>query len=653
MANATIKYGEGNWAIGENVALAYNDTNNNFKPLPFNFTRGSEATFVNRQGLIESTNVIGEEEIQNGSFQLGSELVIGGDFSNPSDWLLIGLNLSISNGKGISTGSNFGAQFTQAILTPNRTYKLTFDIVDYTSGEIGTTSSYYGETNLFNSVGTHTAIFTSLSQTDLKLYSQNFIGSIDNVSVKEVPNWILDGGWSISGGKATQDGTNGDLEQTSLVTGLSYKVTLEVSNYVQGALVVRLGAANAIASIAANGTYTFYGVASTTLFRLRAQVGFIGSIDNVSVKEITYATNTPRIDFSNDAEGALLLEPQRLNNINKSNSITPLSYQSNVIKAENSGVSPDGSNNAMSITANSTNGVHRAGYAGGGNGSFSADDILTFSMFVKPNGVNYVAVGGFFGSENVVFDLINGTVVSESANVLGSKIQSLTNGWFRVSSTYEFQNTIGSGLPYAGVLLMQNSTSQGSWTGNDVDGILAYGFQLEEGSYSTSYIPTNGTPNTRLGEVCSDSGNSSFINSEEGVLYAEIQGLTDSAANRFISLGDGTSSNSIGLYLNSNSGKISVEVRRNGGSNEYIETTSVLQTDMNKIAVKYKDNDYQLWANGVKVAFSTTALVPTTLSTISFKPQAALSSRFYGKTKSLQVFSEALSDAELQTLTTI
>ena len=28
--------------------------------------------------------------------------------------------------------------------------------------------------------------FTSLSQTELRLYSQNFIGSIDNVSVKEV-----------------------------------------------------------------------------------------------------------------------------------------------------------------------------------------------------------------------------------------------------------------------------------------------------------------------------------------------------------------------------------------------------------------------------------------------------------------------------------
>ena len=116
---------------------------------------------------------------------LGSELITGGDFSNPSDWNLSGINLSISNGKGISTGSNFGAQFKQTILTINKTYKLVFDIVDYTSGAIGLTANYYGTQQTFNSVGTHTAYFTSLNQTELRLYSENFIGSIDNVSVKE------------------------------------------------------------------------------------------------------------------------------------------------------------------------------------------------------------------------------------------------------------------------------------------------------------------------------------------------------------------------------------------------------------------------------------------------------------------------------------
>ena len=40
MAN-TFKFGNGEWAVGKETALAYNDENSNFKPLPFTFDRGS------------------------------------------------------------------------------------------------------------------------------------------------------------------------------------------------------------------------------------------------------------------------------------------------------------------------------------------------------------------------------------------------------------------------------------------------------------------------------------------------------------------------------------------------------------------------------------------------------------------------------------
>lgn len=53
MAN-TFKFGNGNWAVKDGYALAYNDENNNFKPLPFDFTRASSATRVNKQGLVET-----------------------------------------------------------------------------------------------------------------------------------------------------------------------------------------------------------------------------------------------------------------------------------------------------------------------------------------------------------------------------------------------------------------------------------------------------------------------------------------------------------------------------------------------------------------------------------------------------------------------
>ena len=49
----TLKFGAGKWATGTDTVLAYNDENSNFKPLPFDFTRASTATVVNKLGLIE------------------------------------------------------------------------------------------------------------------------------------------------------------------------------------------------------------------------------------------------------------------------------------------------------------------------------------------------------------------------------------------------------------------------------------------------------------------------------------------------------------------------------------------------------------------------------------------------------------------------
>ena len=53
MAN-TLKFGAGQWATKEGSTLAYNDENDNYKPLPFTFTRASNATVVNKAGLIET-----------------------------------------------------------------------------------------------------------------------------------------------------------------------------------------------------------------------------------------------------------------------------------------------------------------------------------------------------------------------------------------------------------------------------------------------------------------------------------------------------------------------------------------------------------------------------------------------------------------------
>ena len=49
-----VKLGNGNWAVKEDKLLAYNDNSGLFFNKEFDFTRGSTATYVGRDGLIAS-----------------------------------------------------------------------------------------------------------------------------------------------------------------------------------------------------------------------------------------------------------------------------------------------------------------------------------------------------------------------------------------------------------------------------------------------------------------------------------------------------------------------------------------------------------------------------------------------------------------------
>ena len=53
--------------------------------------------------------------------------------------------------------------------------------------------------------------------------------------------------------------------------------------------------------------------------------------------------------------------------------------------------------------------------------------------------------------------------------------------------------------------------------------VYMLGFQVEQQSYATSYIPTAGASATRNQELCNNA--TPVINSEEGTLYAEISAL--------------------------------------------------------------------------------------------------------------------------------
>tara|TARA_B110000908_G_scaffold172644_1_gene241603 strand:- start:14285 stop:15727 length:1443 start_codon:yes stop_codon:yes gene_type:complete len=97
--------------------------------------------------------------------------------------------------------------------------------------------------------------------------------------------WSKGAGWTISNGKASNDGSNGNLTQASILeVGKVYLITITVSDYVSGGIQVSAGAGPR-GTVTANGTYTFIQTAqSNSSFYVVSSV-FVGSVESVSVQE--------------------------------------------------------------------------------------------------------------------------------------------------------------------------------------------------------------------------------------------------------------------------------------------------------------------------------------------------------------------------------
>ena len=190
-------------------------------------------------------------------------------------------------------------------------------------------------------------------------------------------------------------------------------------------------------------------------------------------------------------------------------------------------------------------------------------------------------------------------------------------------------------------------------TGNSSKGFRVVGWQIEAGSYPTSYIPTVASSVTRNADVISKTGISSLIGQTEGTLFVETLSLFNSLS-RDISLSDGTLNNRITIgYLDVN-GRYTIQVIKGGViqvSNTFI---TINQSLNNKIALSYKENLFKLFINGVLVFTDSLGetFLPNTLSMILLNRSNG-QNVFTGNLNKLQLYKTALTDEQCINLTTI
>ena len=112
---------------------------------------------------------------------------------------------------------------------------------------------------------------------------------------------------------------------------------------------------------------------------------------------------------------------------------------------------------------------------------------------------------------------------------------------------------------------------------------------------------------------------------------------------------NGDFTNSVSIKFRSTENLIFGIIYSSGNISTLMQYTLPDDTQFNKIAISYAENNFSLWVNGIKVLTDTSGNAPIGLNNLSFNLGTEL---FYGKTKNLQVFNHALTDEELQTLTT-
>jgi len=377
----------------------------------------------------------------------------------------------------------------------------------------------------------------------------------------------------------------------------------------------------------ANGDGDFTHSRGSTATRVNKD----GLIEEVSshVARLDY----PLIDGEVQDCPALLLEPSRGNSAEYSEDFTNWSSTTVTVTA-NQGISPDGSQTADSAATNNVNGAVTDGFSVSNDSS-----TRTLSIFVKyvSGTSDFMLRGAYTGGSSVAkrtkFDISTGSIITTDTT---ASIQNYGNGWYRLSQ--QITNNSSGNTNLAFQLFTTNDTvSTNEW--------LIWGAQLETSSYVTSYIPNLSTGSTtRSADACNGSGTSAEFNDSEGVLFLETAMLSTSSNNSTFRIDDSASfGDRVRIRFTTTTNQINALSTSGLSGQPNINYTANDVTNQNKIALKYQVNQIDLFFNGFKVGTSTGNAAPTGLNNLQLGTE--------GNVKQLMTFKTALTDSELETLT--
>ena len=495
-------------------------------------------------------------------------------------------------------------------------------------------------------------------RTNLALYSEDATNGVYtkiNITVTADSTTAPDG--TLTADTITATAASGNLQGVVTITsGLVYTVSVWLKRKTGTGTIQLRGVSNTSTTVSITSEWARYSV-SLTASDIYGRYGVllqdsgdevyawgfqleVGDIATEYIPTTTTAVsvgmlaNVPRIDYTGGGCGKLLLESQRSNLVTYSEQIDNAAWgKTNATITANSTISPDGTQNADKVIADTTNGVHRIE-----QDKATAAQVATQSVFAKASGYNFIAVEN--GGELAYFNISTGVVGSVSGGT--ASIQDYGNGWYRCILT-------ATALNSKSYIYICSADNVITFAGDNTSGVFTWGAQFEaNASYVSSYIPTLASSVTRLADEAFKTGISSLIGQTEGTMFVEIDS-PQFLSGSYIGISDGTTSNRQIFGFEGASGN-------SGALRLYGFWTFIYGTfasgEKIKVALAYKNNDFALYVNGTQAGTNSGATISGTLSQFGFNSGASAQS-YQGNVYQTELYKERLTNAELATLTTL
>ena len=395
-------------------------------------------------------------------------------------------------------------------------------------------------------------------------------------------------------------------------------------------------------------------------------VGADGLIKTASADEARFDH-----DSSTGESLGLLIEESRTNLLPESEdfSTSGLITKLAITTSNDAGViAPDGTAGATRVIQDNTTAQHLIGDSAGG---LTLGGYYTLSTFVKAGTTDLVWVSvnsytNWVDDWNFFINLTTGSVYHNSNNISSAKlkVEEYPNGWWRVSMVAQ-QEPAGSG---AGGLWLGHAnpdlSNSSNFAGDGSTYFYAWGFQMEAGSFPTSYIHTSGSTVTRAVDdagILGDSFNSFFNPSEGSVIckykkdHWPVAAGNDIDFERIWEIGDGTDANNLNIF-NDPSQPSGENIRyrvRTSSTNVFGPATLTTGTNQTPtVALGYAKDNFVLVIDGTPVNTDTSGDLPVVDRLyIGGRYGNDSSDHFNNTISKLFYYPERLTNTQLQNLT--